>query len=730
MFTTIKRLLIVMAVLSCSAAMAGLPPLRTSDDGGDKKVTTTIDFTGAGVETTWSGTDATVTIDASGASGNFTGIDLDGDTGTAEEITNSDTIMIAGGTNINTAVAATDTVTVNLDDDITLTGAVFANAFVGDGSKLTGLPSGVSDHGALTGLSDDDHPHYALDTDLSTTAELEAQLSHDNLIGFVANEHIDWTQDQGATNINSNNYTDTNTTYSAGWGLVLNTTTFSASPNLTNGVVMTADTGAWDKDATDDLTKVGATALYEPLGVAVADITDASANGRSLISSANYASMRGLLDLEAGTDFYSIAGMTTVLNDYLTEAGAIALYQPIVTEGSLANSVIVSDDIKAGTIVDSDMGNDGLDPDKLVGDSVDDDKIGSSIVLQNAGTNIANDLEEEVTEGSLADSTIVSDDIKNETIASADILNGTISGLDLGADSVGADELSNSAAIEDEVEAFIFDADAETFLGNISIIGDLSLNSNDSASVVGYTTLMDLTGKIVGRSANPFQSYGGTGTGGYTTFSQFDGETAWRVWYSNADGDVTELELGADGTYLKSNGASSAPSFATPTASFAGNMSGNRLYDSADNLDIVDNVSITGNVVVDGNITCSGYVAQDTEVFDFPLDFDISRSTGGYDARIFLYTTKMPFAFYAENAYLNLDETPSGDLTVGLTEGNTPIASVDVFSTNMYGASHTINNLFESGSILGITCTGFSNYSKDFTQSGVFRIIGERRSET
>jgi len=33
-----------------------------------------------------------------------------------------------------------------------------------DASQLTGLPSGVSDHGALTGLSDDDHPLYHNDT--------------------------------------------------------------------------------------------------------------------------------------------------------------------------------------------------------------------------------------------------------------------------------------------------------------------------------------------------------------------------------------------------------------------------------------------------------------------------------------------------------------------------------------------------------------------------------------
>jgi len=45
-----------------------------------------------------------------------------------------------------------------------------------------------------------------------TAGEIEAIVNHDNLLGFVANEHIDWTADQGATNIHSGNYTDTDTT--------------------------------------------------------------------------------------------------------------------------------------------------------------------------------------------------------------------------------------------------------------------------------------------------------------------------------------------------------------------------------------------------------------------------------------------------------------------------------------------------------------------------------------
>lgn len=59
---------------------------------------------------------------------------------------------------------------------------------------------------------------------------------------------------------------------------------------------------------------------------------------------------------------------------------------------------------------------------------------------------------------------------------------------------------------------------------------------------------------------------GGTG-GGYNNLTQFTDQTAWRVFYSNGSGDVTELALGADGTFLKSNGASSAPTFAVPAGS-------------------------------------------------------------------------------------------------------------------------------------------------------------------
>jgi hypothetical protein len=53
--------------------------------------------------------------------------------------------------------------------------------------------------------------------------------------------------------------------------------------------------------------------------------------------------------------------------------------------------------------------------------------------------------------------------------------------------------------------------------------------------------------------------------GGYTNLTSFVAQTNWRLFYSDGSGDVKELALGADGEYLKSNGASSAPTWATPT---------------------------------------------------------------------------------------------------------------------------------------------------------------------
>ena len=57
---------------------------------------------------------------------------------------------------------------------------------------------------------------------------------------------------------------------------------------------------------------------------------------------------------------------------------------------------------------------------------------------------------------------------------------------------------------------------------------------------------------------------------GYSNLTEFVGQNNWKVFYSNGSGDVTELALGTNGQYLRANGATSAPTFDTPTG--AGDM--------------------------------------------------------------------------------------------------------------------------------------------------------------
>jgi len=64
------------------------------------------------------------------------------------------------------------------------------------------------------------------DTDTNTTYT-SSDFTHNDLSGVTANEHIDWTTDQGATNVHSGNYTDTDTVYT--------------HPNHSGDVTSTAD---------------------------------------------------------------------------------------------------------------------------------------------------------------------------------------------------------------------------------------------------------------------------------------------------------------------------------------------------------------------------------------------------------------------------------------------------------------------------------------------------------
>lgn len=78
-----------------------------------------------------------------------------------------------------------------------------------------------------------------------------------------------------------------------------------------------------------------------------------------------------------------------------------------------------------------------------------------------------------------------------------------------------------------------------------------------------FVTLTDARGVEMKITVDSFATGGGAG---YTNLTQFVDQTAWRSFYSNGSGDITELAFGTSGQVLTSNGASSAPTWQTPSS--------------------------------------------------------------------------------------------------------------------------------------------------------------------
>lgn len=123
------------------------------------------------------------------------------------------------------AIATTATPTfagLTVNGNIAVTGNVDGRDVSADGTKLDGVETGATadqtDAEIKTAYENNSDTNAFTDAlltklngiEASATADqsasdIEAIVSHDNLQGYVANEHIDWTTDQGATNININN---------------------------------------------------------------------------------------------------------------------------------------------------------------------------------------------------------------------------------------------------------------------------------------------------------------------------------------------------------------------------------------------------------------------------------------------------------------------------------------------------------------------------------------------
>jgi hypothetical protein len=154
-----------------------------------------------------------------------------------------------------------------------------------------------------------------------------------------------------------------------------------------------------------------------------------------------------------------------------------------------------------------------------------------------------------------------------------------------------------------------------------------------------------------------------TPSGGYINLTSFVDQTAWRLFYSNTDGDVVELALGTDGQYLKSTGATSAPIFDTPSG--AGDML-KATYDADED----NEIDVAGGGTEKDSWTqyCIPYLSGTTTFGEIPI------GTVGYVLKVSAGATGYEFAAEsdptvdsdAEIKAILVDEvTKTGDFTPG-----------------------------------------------------------------
>lgn len=118
---------------------------------------------------------------------------------------------------------------------------------------------------------------------------------------------------------------------------------------------------------------------------------------------------------------------------------------------------------------------------------------------------------------------------------------------------------STASLISSSTLGYLSYVDPSTFLTPTGNGGALTVTS---IGFDGNLTTFDNTLQEIAQKVDDLVLGSG---GGYSNLTEFVGQIAWRLFYSDGSGDVKELAFGSDGEYLKSNGAAIAPSWATPS---------------------------------------------------------------------------------------------------------------------------------------------------------------------
>lgn len=124
------------------------------------------------------------------------------------------------------------------------------------------------------------------------------------------------------------------------------------------------------------------------------------------------------------------------------------------------------------------------------------------------------------------------------------------------------------------------DTNSTSFLGGV-LVNTYFRPALDTLSTAPVGSFAYVGDKMWFKKADLFWYELTSGGVGYTNLTEFIDQANWKVFYSDGSGNTQELSIGAAGTFLGSNGATSVPSFQTVAAALTATQIG---YGSGTNL--------------------------------------------------------------------------------------------------------------------------------------------------
>ena len=459
------------------------------------------------------------------------------------------------------------------------------------------FPSGISDHGGLTGLTDDDHEHYSLadGTRWTTTQTANRAIISDASGNLIVSPNISVTELNYLDGVTSNIQTQLNSK-------VPITTSITAGAGLTGGGPLSTDVTIEIGDGdgiivgtnnialqlTELTVATPATGDYVPF----VDVSNSNANRKGLVSEIPILESQvtdgSLLARLADTE--TVTGSWTFDNVLNVEDAALSIWDDVdntkvaefqasaISTGTTRTytfpdkdgTFAMLDDITGGTTnltfsgasgtitLESDT---GTDVDFTEGTGIDITQAGGTLTITNSGD------------------TDASDDLTTASTAGGD-LSGLFSNLQIGTGTVGTNEIAN---------------------GGIGT-SDYALNS------VFFANLQQInTDRILGRIT------GGTGNVEQLTASdvlEMIGANQGDLLYHNGT-DWTILAAGTSGHFLKTQGAGSNLIWDAPSSSVADGDYGDITVSSSGTVWNIDANTITATELATDAVT-SGDILNGT----------------------------------------------------------------------------------------------------------------------